>query len=67
MSKIRIAVIGAGAVTSTIHLPILTRRSDLFSIEALFDLNLEFTLSRRPGGCITITRYRCLLRKTTGI
>ncbi len=41
MSKIRIAVIGAGAVTSTIHLPILTRRSDLFSIEALFDLNGE--------------------------
>ena len=40
MSTIRIGVIGAGAVTSTIHLPILTRRSDLFTIVGLCDLNL---------------------------
>jgi len=39
MGKIRIAIIGAGSVTSTVHLPILTRRSDLFQINALFDLN----------------------------
>ena len=39
MEKIRIAVIGAGAVTSTVHLPIVTRRTDLFHISALFDLN----------------------------
>ena len=37
MEKIRIAVIGAGAVTSTVHLPIVTRRTDLFHISALFD------------------------------
>lgn len=35
------AIIGAGAVTSTIHLPIVTRRRDHFSIAGLFDLNEE--------------------------
>ena len=39
MKKLRLGVIGAGAVTSTIHLPILTRRSDLFEIAGLCDLN----------------------------
>lgn len=39
MKPIKVGVIGAGAVTSTIHLPILTRRSDLFEIAGLYDLN----------------------------
>jgi len=39
MNPIRVGVIGAGDVTSTIHLPILTRRSDLFEITGLYDLN----------------------------
>ena len=37
---IRIGVIGAGAIASSVHLPIMTRRSDLFTVTALADLNL---------------------------
>ena len=40
MKPLRVGVIGAGAVTSTIHLPILTRRRDLFEVAGLYDLNL---------------------------
>ena len=39
MKPLRVGIIGAGAVTSTIHLPILTRRRDLFEIAGLYDLN----------------------------
>lgn len=39
MKPLRVGVIGAGAVTSTIHLPILTRRRDLFEVAGLYDLN----------------------------
>lgn len=38
---IRVAIIGAGAVTSTIHLPIVTRRRDHFIIAGLYDLNAD--------------------------
>ncbi len=37
---IRVGVIGAGAVASSVHLPILTRRSDLFEVVAIADFNL---------------------------
>jgi predicted dehydrogenase len=37
---IRVGVIGAGAVASSIHLPILRRRSDLFELIAITDLNI---------------------------
>ncbi len=37
---IRIGIIGAGAVASSVHLPILTRRTDLYSVVSLADLNL---------------------------
>lgn len=41
MSKlIRVGVVGAGAVASSVHLPILRRRSDLFDLVAITDLNL---------------------------
>lgn len=42
MSKqvLRVGVIGAGAVASSVHLPILTRRSDLFKVVAIADFNL---------------------------
>ena len=37
---IRIGIIGAGAIASSVHLPILTRRTDLYSVVSLADLNL---------------------------
>lgn len=37
---IRVGVVGAGAVASSVHLPILRRRSDLFVLEGITDLNL---------------------------
>ena len=40
MKPLRVGVIGAGAVTATVHLPILTRRRDLFEVAGLYDLNL---------------------------
>lgn len=43
MTRIRVGLVGAGAVTSSIHLPILTRRSDLFEVAAIADLNIEAT------------------------
>ena len=40
MSKrIRVGVVGAGAVASSVHLPILRRRSDIFDLVAIADLN----------------------------
>jgi myo-inositol 2-dehydrogenase / D-chiro-inositol 1-dehydrogenase len=43
MSKkpLRIGVIGAGAIASSVHLPIMTRRSDLFHVVSLADFNIE--------------------------
>lgn len=43
MSKkiLNIGVVGAGAVASSVHLPILTRRSDLFRVCAVADFNVE--------------------------
>lgn len=37
---IRVGVVGAGAVASSVHLPILRRRSELFDLTAITDLNL---------------------------
>ncbi len=36
---LRIGVVGAGAVATSVHLPILTRRSDLFDVCAVADFN----------------------------
>lgn len=38
-SILKIGVVGAGAVASSVHLPILTRRSDLFEVCAIADFN----------------------------
>lgn len=40
MSAVRIGIVGTGSVASSVHLPILTRRTDLFKIVALADLNI---------------------------
>ena len=37
---VRVGVVGAGAVASSVHLPILSRRSDIFEVEAIADYNL---------------------------
>lgn len=36
---LEIGVVGAGAVATSVHLPILTRRSDLFHVNAVADFN----------------------------
>lgn len=36
---VKIGVVGAGAVATSVHLPILTRRSDLFEVCAVADFN----------------------------
>lgn len=36
---LNIGVVGAGAVATSVHLPILTRRSDLFRVRAVADFN----------------------------
>jgi predicted dehydrogenase len=36
---VKIGVVGAGAVATSVHLPILTRRSDLFKVCAIADFN----------------------------
>ena len=41
MTAVRIGIVGTGSVASSVHLPILTRRSDLFEIVALADLNIH--------------------------
>ncbi len=38
---VRIGIIGTGAVASSVHLPILTRRSDLFQVTAVADFNID--------------------------
>ncbi len=38
---INIGVVGAGAVASSVHLPILSRRSDLFKVSAVADFNID--------------------------
>lgn len=38
---LEIGVVGAGAVATSVHLPILTRRSDLFHVRAVADFNAE--------------------------
>lgn len=57
MRRIKVGLVGAGAVASAIHLPILTRRSDLFEVVAIADLNLAAThvLADRFG----ISREKC--------
>ena len=40
MSAIKVGIVGTGSVASSVHLPILTRRTDLFEIVALADLNV---------------------------
>jgi len=37
---LQIGVIGAGAIASSVHLPILKRRSDLFNVVSLADFNI---------------------------
>ena len=37
---VRVGVVGAGLVASSVHLPILTRRSDLFAVAAIADFNI---------------------------
>lgn len=51
MSAVKVGIVGTGSVASAIHLPILTRRTDLFEIVALSDLNLKaaHTLANRFG------------------
>lgn len=51
MKPLRVGIIGAGVITSTIHLPIITRRRDLFEVAGLYDLNFEAvnSLSERFG------------------
>ena len=41
MTAVRVGIVGTGSVASSVHLPILTRRSDLFEIVALADLNIH--------------------------
>lgn len=37
--RVRLAIVGLGAVARAVHLPILKRRSDLFEIAGVFDLS----------------------------
>ncbi len=37
--RIAVGIIGAGSVTSAVHLPIVTRRSDLFEVAAIHDVD----------------------------
>ncbi len=41
MSPLKVGIVGAGEIASSVHLPILTRRSDLFEVVAIADLNIE--------------------------
>ena len=42
MAKVvRVGVVGAGAVSSSVHLPILRRRIDLFDLQAIADPNID--------------------------
>lgn len=48
---LKIGVVGAGAVATSVHLPILTRRSDLFHVSAIADPNQDSAthLAKRFG------------------
>lgn len=41
MSVIKLGIVGAGSVASSVHLPILKRRTDLFEIVGIADLNID--------------------------
>ena len=49
--RVDVAVVGLGAVAQAVHLPLLSRRSDLFAIHAICDLSpsLLATLGERYG------------------
>jgi len=51
MTAVRVGIVGTGSVASSVHLPILTRRTDLFKIVALADLNIPaaHALAKRFG------------------
>ncbi|QNA93742.1 MULTISPECIES: Gfo/Idh/MocA family protein [unclassified Microbacterium] len=51
MSVTRVAVIGLGAISQSVHLPLLRRNADTFAIAALVDLSAERTadMGRRYG------------------
>jgi predicted dehydrogenase len=57
MKRVRVGLVGAGAVASSVHLPILSRRSDIYEVVAIADLNLAAThvLADRFG----ISRDKC--------
>lgn len=50
-ARLRIAVVGLGSISQSVHLPLLARRWDLFDIAALVDLSAERAagLGRRYG------------------
>ncbi len=43
MTRVRIAIVGLGAITQSVHLPLLSRRRDLFEVVALADLSPDRT------------------------
>jgi predicted dehydrogenase len=43
MTRVRVAVVGLGAITQSVHLPLLSRRRDLFDVVALVDLSTTQT------------------------
>lgn len=43
MTRVRVAVVGLGAITQSVHLPLLSRRRDLFDVVALVDLSTSRT------------------------
>lgn len=49
--RVRIAVVGLGGISQSVHLPLLARRWDLFELTALVDLSADrtATLGRRYG------------------
>lgn len=51
MSRVRVAVIGLGAISRTAHLPLLARNADEFELVALADLSAEraAALAQRHG------------------
>lgn len=51
MKILKVGIIGAGSVASSVHFPILTRRIDLYSIVAIADLNMSSAqaLAKRFG------------------
>lgn len=43
MTRVRVAIVGLGAITQSVHLPLLSRRRDLFEVVALADLSPDRT------------------------